>query len=315
MASNAQKVFAKPELLEHILLKIDADSGTSKASCFIKELFVFQRVNRTFATTIRSSNRIHVKMGLRGRSPKAQSLEISEHGALACFQQGDFTIPPFKYCEESRLSYHRGPARTPGLWLNFIVSADNFAAEYQGTLGLRAGLQGTSGRTYGEDFHTWRKMKLTTTRMPLIVNISVVRPQHYQSNPFLGPSYTDWVRFRPGDGTLGDLADVFEQIGRRGWFSHDISAPQFRGAYWMDVSRKGRMRLNWKHGVIALVAVCHAWLLRSINKLLWGCLGEEVVVWLWVVSVPLVLYVAHVWLKSLEGQGDRGNDEEVLIFN
>lgn len=239
MASAAQRFFAIPELLEQVLLEVSGNAIPFTTPHLSTDLYVLKSVNRLSAAAIDESPRIRLSMGLRGPLTTAPRIGRTEYIALTSLRQRDLNFPPFKYNDSTALylpyqalPYHHRLTKPKRFWISYTVHACCLTEECQGSRGYRAGLQGKSGRTYHGAHHSWRKMRLAPASTPLVVNANVFRPQkNVYSNPLTGPSYIEWMRCREGEGTLGDLADFFEEIGQKTRLEQEEGSPRYTGAY------------------------------------------------------------------------------------
>lgn len=214
MATAAQRFFAIPELLEQVLLELGGYADPLENPSNIIDLFALHRVNRSFAATIRNSQKLRWRMGLRDQLPRAQYHGSIENIALTCLRRGIFVMPPYEFMHTTRP--YPSPSRPKHLLLAFQVSADYFAEEYLGSLGYFGGLRGKNGRIYCKPRQSWRQMRLTTDPIPIVVQINVYCPhKELRGSPLSGPFCTEWVSFRPSEVTLGNLADFFEAVGRK----------------------------------------------------------------------------------------------------
>lgn len=99
-------------------------------------------------------------------------------------------------------------------------------------------------------------MRLAARKLPVTIVVRVFRPRnHMPKDPCVGQFYDEWLRFRPGKGTLGDLADFFEQIGCKKRVEHKLGTVRYNGEYWADV-RPGTMRKPNRTRVRAAVLEC-----------------------------------------------------------
>jgi hypothetical protein len=321
MASATQRFFAIPELLEQMFLTLNDQPIPTASLTSVKELFVLQRVNRTFAATIRGSQGLRYKMGLRAHLPNAQHRSVL-HIAVVRIAQGEFIIAPFKFCPRSTIEYTRLSTNSNTMWLAFRVSADCFAEEYQGTLGFRAGLQVTNGCLYRGQHESWRQLRLSARDEPITVIVFVSCPRkQVQTDASSGPFYEERVRFKPGEGTLGDLADFFEQIGRKTRIEHDLGVVRYSGEYWADVRPKKKLGRDWWR-IVVLASRCSALLMLYIaGRWIWASMKGHplvlsVLLWLlgslWVAGSARAVMEAGMSRKDLE---DKKGVRALPIFN
>ena len=111
-----------------------------------------------------------------------------------------------------------------------------------------------------------------------------------QADALSEPFYEETVRFRPGEGTLGDLADFFEQIGRKERIEHDLGVVRYNGEYWVDVRPKEKkLGRDWWRIVALAVKFSSLMTLYVASRLIWASMKDY----------PLVLSVLLWLLGSL----------------
>lgn len=206
MARAAAKVFAIPELLEHILLFVHdiqfSDVFERDISKFrkpslslevnldcwqdpIKQLFLLQRVSKTFQSTIQGSVRLRRCMELDYKSNNS-----GEAAEVSTFLE--FVIP------QSRVYELDSDDTECGILLHLIItpSGSNFS--------IIAG-----------ERHSWRDMKVTRTKVLLQIDIDIT---YRDTNSDF--RYQETYIFAAGEGTLGQLADIFNEIRQRSAWLH-----------------------------------------------------------------------------------------------
>ena len=111
-------------------------------------------------------------------------------------------------------------------------------------------------------------MKLAARNIPVAVAVVVFRPRSEMAkDPVSGPFYHEWTRFRAGEGTLGDIADFFEQLGRKRRREHELGIARYNGELWTDVCPTAWLRPRWKSLLLMILwKYCCCWALYVAAK-------------------------------------------------
>lgn len=231
MTSAADKVFNIQELLEHILLYLgndDADQDSFQS----KELFKLQRVCRGSVATIQASSKLCRRMGTVYKLD-ADITKGDANDALAPYlKRHELIVAPFQY--------QKAGLKAGCLSLTYKVDAADLELVRKVEV-FEAGIQSPGKQTSSSKHHSWRSMKLSTKSMPATVNIYVYvesrcfcyPPGFIQLSLMHGTAprnycYKDWQLFDPGEGTLGDVIDMLEEVALRSPREHMLLAQQKR---------------------------------------------------------------------------------------
>jgi hypothetical protein len=142
-----------------------------------------------------------------------------------------------------------------------------------------------------------------------------------QTEASSGPFYEERVRFKPGEGTLGDLVDFFEQIGRKTRIEHDLGVARYTGGYWTDVRPKKRLRPDWWRAVALSVRCASLCMLYIAGRWIWASMkGHPVVLstLLWVLGSLCVAGTVCTFMEtgmSRKDLEDRKGVRALPIFN
>ena len=329
MPTAAQRVFALPELVEQVLLAHASASKTPEHASIITDIFAFRRISRIFEGTVHNSQRLRWRIGLRGPLRNVRRTNRVKEVAPSWLLNDNLDIPPFKFFGIAVSQVPGAYKETKFLELNFKVSANYFASEYQGSQGFRAGIAGRSGKIHSNKDQSWRLVKLTTRPVPVEVTVEIVsmhtREEIQAGHPLMS-SYTEDVRFGPGQGTMGDLADFFEEIGRRSIRKHERKRVKHEGMFWSDVRRE-RTISRTSEVVFGFLSVCfcigmifsaakgiHNWLSthpREVSMICWTIVGTGLIV----VILMVVGAVRVSWAIAEEEARHHRNSSRLGVFN
>ena len=224
MTTATERLFAIPELLEQVLLYVyeteiavylwrpmwhgcvieDEEEEEEEPDRLdlmrgVTRLFVLQRVNKSFESTILGSGRLRRRMGLE----YAHSKELypdSDRGVLSCwFYLLDERLQTFDTFDSNehilRVSlvlpiYGSFPARSP------INSAPS----------------------------SWHKIKITITELPVQVRINVRLRLQIGDSIISIQTYEESREFHAGEGTLGDIEELIYYLHSRSVAKHWLLA-------------------------------------------------------------------------------------------
>jgi hypothetical protein len=216
MRSAAEQVFAIPELLEQILILVPTadrknNSGQTSIGFSAKSsLFVLQRVNKGFHNVIATSPKLSRMMGLKHVMPigNLQDQIAREEGYLDSIlnlERLSYDVVDSDLMIRVALT-RSAPwaARRLETWIGGLKHQENHIA----------GVQGLGTQTlYHHTNHSWRSIFLTTTAIPVRIEIRV---RHFKSfHSRRGYILSRHVLLSPEEATLGRLADELTRLNSK----------------------------------------------------------------------------------------------------
>lgn len=213
MPSAVDRVFAIPELLEHILLYLDNDAQALSIA-HSKTLFSLQRVNRSFKGTIRGSKRLEWRMGTARPLSDDAELVSANQMVTPYLQQRELKVGPFNY---------RGIGSSR---IELSIYADGVDQRPDsGNAGI--GILGKGRRLYSSHEQSWRTIQLIRALGVTIVEVNVKLRDPCKSSKSSNDghaTYSEWLIETEDPITLGRLADMLTSVVRRTLLEHKVLA-------------------------------------------------------------------------------------------
>ena len=201
MSAAAEAVFSIPELLETILLDTSTD----------EQLFILQRVNRTFNGTIAGSAKLLRRMGLLHTNSCISSIKAAD--LLSKYVVGDsnntsIQITPFAIdLEKKAWLFTRGYyAWTLNVNLDLTFPRN-------GQLNKQFGLT-KRGKLHAGEQHSWRRMKFTAAPIKVELHIRCYGQMASATERISLSRQDAYPRFAKGACTLGEVVDIVERVTR-----------------------------------------------------------------------------------------------------
>ena len=213
----AAKVFAIPELVEHILIKLN-DMGPSQPTFNgARNLFLLQRVNNTFHTAIQSSPELRRQMLLEYVYPPGTYTGAPDEDCFVVFDYlerfGHLSTSPLQLEDSSFGSDNN-------ILFHYLVEHKDINKPMH--FGI---LAGGSKKVHSGKRDSWRKIKMFTYVIPAVVEFRIeefrqVDEGHWMAKPIQARSMTlnvsrlEEVSSNEARDTLGDFVDELEAMVR-----------------------------------------------------------------------------------------------------
>jgi hypothetical protein len=168
-------------------------------------------------------------------------------------------------------------------------------------------------------------MRLAAQNMPVAVAVVVFPPCSEMAKDLrLVPFYHEWIRFRTGEGILGDVADFFEQVGRKRRREHESGIARYNGEVWADVCPWPWWRPQCRRLLLMTLLRCCCWwvfyaAVKWILERVWETTEAHPLMFLFVVCAMGVMNmvrwrVAAFKLKPKAKEGSESGEKD-RIYN